>query len=231
MSARRLVLQREVVTHAPHSLNSVPRQVLVLAVRETPQQDPRSARGDVGRQPMVRPRGHGLLIEQVRRHPTLDLVHGPTAQDLRELSEDLARNLGVAVGGARVVVVAGAERLKETRPAHLGHQVRFGRQLVIEAHACHLDARDAAPGNVEGGIRRVPDGGERLVLVIDIPEEVHLVLPDRTAEGSGPLLVRVRNDEVQHGILGVELAVAEIADERSRRLVGARFGDRVHLHA
>src|SRR5207247_4107135 len=63
VSARRLVLQRKVVAYAPHFLNSVPREVLVLAVRETPQQDPRASRGDVGCQPVVRPRRHGLLIE------------------------------------------------------------------------------------------------------------------------------------------------------------------------
>ena len=60
---------------------------------------------------------------------------------------------------------------------------------------------------------------------------MHLVLHQRTAEHRAELLVVDRLDAVQHRILGVEAAVAEIASEQTRHLVGAGFRDGVHLHA
>ena len=229
--ACRLVLLREVVSYAPHALDPVPRQVLVLRHGEAPHQDARAAHGDVGRQPVVRPARDRFLIEQVGSHPSLDLVQGPIAKDLRVLNENFARDLRIPVRAGGVVVVAGAKRLEEIRTAHLGHQVRPGRQFIIQTHAGHLDARHRALRNIERRIRRVPDRCDRLVLVVEVAEEVHLVLADRTAEGRRPLLIRIRHDDVQHGIGLVELAVAEVAHEGSRRPVRPRLGDRVNLDA
>ena len=45
------------------------------------------------------------------------------------------------------------------------------------------------------------------------------------------LLIRVGQDAVQHIIWRIELAVPKAAHERSRKQVGPRLGDRVHLHA
>ena len=63
---------------------------------------------------------------------------------------------------------------------------------MIDTDARQLHVSDALQLDVERGIRRLPDGGQRLVLVFVVGEEVKLVLHDRPAGGAADLLIRVR---------------------------------------
>src|SRR4029078_12232619 len=103
-------------------------------------------------------------------------------------------------------------------------------QLVYYADTAKVDVPDAAQRDVESRIRRIPDRGQRLALVFVVGKEVQAVLQDRTAERPADLLVRVGQHLLQHRIRGVELAVAEVADQRSGKHVGPRFRDRIDLH-
>ena len=69
------------------------------------------------------------------------------------------------------------------------------------------------------------------MLVLVVREVVQLVQDDRPADSAAVLLVLVRDLRVEHRIVGIPAAVAEIADEGAGERVGARLGDRVHLHA
>src|SRR2546428_458526 len=101
----------------------------------------------------------------------------------------------------------------------LPHDARSRRKLVIQTHTAQLDVSDAVQLDVEFGIPRLPDGGQRLTLVFIIGEEVQLVLYDRAAQGHAGLLIRVRKDAMQHRVFRVELAVAKVTEERSRKRV------------
>src|SRR5437867_11918113 len=94
--------------------------------------------------------------------------------------------------------------------AQLPHQMRVRGQLMVHAHAGELDVSDPIQLDVELRVRRVPDRGERLTLVFIIAEEMRLVLRDRAADGPADLLIGVREDAVEYGILGVPVAVPEI---------------------
>ena len=105
------------------------------------------------------------------------------------------------------------------------------RKLLVQPHAAQLDGMKALQRDVECRVRRVPDGRQRLVLVFIIGEEVELVLQDRPAVRPADLLIRVGQDALQHRIWRVELAVPKAAHERSRKQVGSRLCNGVHLHA
>src|SRR5205814_1913497 len=64
-----------------------------------------------------------------------------------------------------------------------------------------------------------------------VRKEVHAILADRPAEGSADLLIGVREHPLLNEIRGVEPAIAEIARERSGKVVGARLRYGVHLNA
>ena len=60
---------------------------------------------------------------------------------------------------------------------------------------------------------------------------MQFVQHEGTAERAAELLVRVRQHATKHRVLRVPGAVAEVAEKRSVRSVGARLGYDVHLHA
>ena len=139
--------------------------------------------------------------------------------------------LFVAVCPGWMVGGPGPERLVEIRVVHFSRQTHLRRQLLIHTHACQFHVSDAVQRDVEGGVWCLPDGRQRLVLVFVVGEVVKLVLHNRAARGAADLLVRVGHDLVQHRIGRVPVAVPEVADEGTRKRVGARLGDGVHLHA
>ena len=147
--------------------------------------------------------------------PALDLVDGAVAEHLRQLAEVLAVHVGLGPGLGRMIAAAGAEWLPLARLRHLAHQTHARRQLIVEAPAAQLHRLVALELDVERRIRRVPDARARLALVLEVPEEVQLVAQDRTAERERDLLVVDRHHAVQHRVLRVEPAVAEVAADRA----------------
>src|SRR5262245_62529789 len=78
---------------------------------------------------------------------------------------------------------------------------------------------------------RRPDAFERVPLLFEVAEVVHLVPHDGAADGRAVLLNADGHDAVRDGILGIETAAQEVAPEHTRELVGSRLGDRIHLNA
>src|SRR6266550_9386561 len=97
----------------------------------------------------------------------------------------------------------------------LAHHAHPRRQFLVQAETGELDGVRPVERDVEGREWRVPDGGQRLVLVLVVPEEVQLVAHDRSANRGAVLLVLVRQHYAQDGIRLVPAAVAEVADKRS----------------
>src|SRR5688572_2885628 len=130
-----------------------------------------------------------------------------------------------------MILPAGSERLPLARLRDFAHETDGRGELVIEPSATKLDAVVAFQFDVETGERRVPDAHPRFTLILEMPEEVQPVAQDRPAGRERDLLVIDRHHTVEHRVLGVESARAEVAAYRTGEGVGARTRDGAHLHA
>ena len=233
VTSSRVVRVREVVARVPYPLILVPRVELVAGNRKVAERDAGRAGVDAVRfLPVIRPRSEIRVREPEDGLADPEFVQRTVAQHLRELHETLVVVFAVRAGGCRgALKIGGHDRLKLHGPRELAHDPRLRRQLIIEPAAPFFLRVGAGQVDVELGVRGVEDEGPRLALVFEVAEVVQFVLHERTAEHGAELLVVDRLDTVQHRIRRVEAAVAEIASHQARHRVGARFGDRVHLHS
>ena len=130
-----------------------------------------------------------------------------------------------------MLLVAEPERFPETPRGHLPHQAGLRGELVVEAYAAQFLAVRALEIDVELRVRRVPDAGPRLALVLVVHEVVQLVSDERTTERRAELLIVDGLDSIQHRVVGVEFAVAEVTAEGTREAIATRLRDGVDLHA
>ena len=114
VAPRRVVRQGEVVAERVRVLIPVARQVVVAVEREAPEVDD----GAVGRDPVaglpvLRPLRQALLVDAVGSVAVSELVDGASADDLRELTDDVGVVLAVAVGCRGMVAGSSSERFEE----------------------------------------------------------------------------------------------------------------------
>ena len=165
----------------------------------------------------------------------LDLVHGPSADDLGQRREALAQL------GPHLVAPRGTQRGAEGEPrwqVHAvviaaEHQTRFLAQLPINAAAGHVLRVGVLEERRHGRRKQriVRREGERFALVLVVHEEMNLVLPNRAPEREAGLLIRVRQDALGDEIGGIELVVAEIPVRRAPGRIRSGFADRIHHDA
>ena len=225
----------EIVARAPDVLVQLARMVLVAGNQEARERDAgRTGRDAVRLLPVVRPVREVLVGEPERGLADFDLVQHSIAHYVRELSEDLVVVFLGRIRGRRVVGGGGqTERLPQPAPADLGHRAHSRRELIVQAAAADLPVVRPLQRDVEERVRRAPDAGPRLLLVFIVGEEVQLVPQHGAADGRAVLLVVDRFHlpvGADGAIWRIEQAVAKVASEQPRELIGPRLGDHIDLH-
>lgn len=130
--------------------------------------------------------------------------------------------------------VAGSGRkvVDEARSRPPDVYVALSPQLAI--HATEIGMKDVLAREREDlsrQERRRRDGRRGLPFVLVRGEVVKLVPDDGASERAAHLLVRIRQDSAGHGVGGVQLVVAKIAEHGAADVVRTCLADRLYLHA